>query len=347
VVAVAFQPIRLRVQQLAARLVYGDQRGASEILVRLSRETRAATSVSGVLIAIAMAASDAVGGRPARVSLLAPADSPRAETWPYGAKLQPTALRIPIGDQRLSELELDGDSLTPSERQLVGAIVAQADLAMHNLTLAAELAASRTRLVQAEERGRRRLERDLHDGVQQQVVALIAKLRLARNHVTRDPGHAEILLIEAQREAQQALADLRELARGIHPAVLGSRGLVDAVETAAARMPVPVRVEADGRVRAARYAEEIEGAAYFTISEGMANVLKHAGASEVSIGIAAIDSTLAVTVEDNGHGFDKRATRQTGLEGLRDRIEALGGSLLVDSGPHGTRLAATLPARNR
>jgi len=76
-------------------------------------------------------------------------------------------------------------------------------------------------------------------------------------------------------------------------------------------------------------------------------VLKHAGASEVSIGIAAIDSTLAVTVEDNGHGFDKRATRQTGLEGLRDRIEALGGSLLVDSGPHGTRLAATLPARNR
>lgn len=347
VVAVAFQPIRERVQRLAAHLVYGDRSSASDILARLSRETRAAASVEGVLIAIAAAASDAAGGRPARVSLLAPAASPHAETWPHGAKVQPTAERIPIGDQRLSELELGGDALTTSERVLVGAVVAQADLAMHNLTLAADLAASRTRLVQAEERGRRRLERDLHDGVQQQVVALIAKLRLARNHVARDPGHAENLLMEAQSEAQQALADLRELARGIHPAVLGSRGLVDAVETAAARMPVPVRVEADDRVRASRYAEEIEGAAYFTISEAMANVLKHAGASEVSIGIAAVDSTLAVTVADNGHGFDKKATRQTGLEGLRDRIEALGGSLLVDSGPHGTRLAATLPARTR
>jgi signal transduction histidine kinase len=346
-VAVAFQPVRQRVQQLAARLVFGDRTSASEILARLSRATRAALSVDGVLIAVAMAASDAAGGRPARVVLLAPADDPRSVTWPHGAKVQPTAQRIAIDDRGLSELQLGGDPLKASERHIVDAVAAQADLAMHNLTLAAELAASRTRLVQAEERGRRRLERDLHDGVQQQIVALIAKLRLARNHLPRDPAHTEDLLMEAQSEAQQALSDLRELARGIHPAVLGSRGLVDAAETAAARMPIPVRVEADECVRGTRYAEEIEGAAYFTISEAMANVLKHAGASEASLGIAAVDSTLSVTIADNGCGFDKTSTRQRGLEGLRDRIEALGGSLRVDSGPRGTRLAATLPARAR
>jgi signal transduction histidine kinase len=143
------------------------------------------------------------------------------------------------------------------------------------------------------------------------------------------------------------LTDLRELARGIHPAVLGSRGLVEAIEAVAARMPIGVSVNADDRVRSTRYAEEIEGAAYFTVTEGLANVLKHSGASEASVTISAADSGISLRLADDGCGFDPDRGGYTGLQGLRDRLEAVGGSLRVDSGSSGTTLAARLPARPR
>lgn len=359
VVAVAFQPVRERAERLAARLVYGRRGSPYEVLANLTRQTSDAESVDEVLSGVAAAVAQGVGATAVRVVLLLPGGVNRTGAWPAGAAIDPNARHAIIGraDAPIGEVEItlpSGESLGESEERLLAAVAAQADVSLRRLRLAAELAervdelaASRTRMAQAEERGRRRLERDLHDGVQQEVVALIAKLRLARIQIQRDPARVDSTLQEAQGEAGQMLADLRELARGIHPAVLGSRGLVEAVEAVAARMPIGVRVDADDRVRSTRYAEEIEGAAYFTVTEGLANVLKHSGASEASVTISAADSGITLRLADDGCGFDPDHGGYTGLQGLRDRLEAVGGSLRVLSGSSGTTLAARLPARLR
>jgi signal transduction histidine kinase len=263
---------------------------------------------------------------------------------------------VTYGGETVGEIEADASG----DQRLTDALTAQAGHALHTLRLSAELdarlaqleglarelAASRTRLVQAQETERRRLERDLHDGVQQELVVLIAKARLARNQLERDPTIAAETLTELQGSAQHALADLRLLARGIHPAVLSSRGLVEAVDAMAARMPVGVRVEADPTVREMRYSPEIEGAAYFVVAEGLANVLKHSGATEATVTISASDAWLRVAVADDGRGYDQGAVRESGLRGLRDRVEALGGRIEIDSRQSGTRLDAALPASN-
>jgi signal transduction histidine kinase len=247
------------------------------------------------------------------------------------------------------------------DQRLTEALTAQAGHALHTLWLSAELDArlaqleaqagelnaSRTRLVQAQETERRRLERDLHDGVQQELVVLIAKARLARNQIDRDPALAAETLAELQGSAQHALTDLRSLARGIHPAVLSSRGLVEAIDAMAARMPVGVRVDADPTIREVRYAPEIEGAAYFVVAEGLANVLKHSGATEATVTISKSDSWLRVAIADDGRGYDQSAVRESGLRGLRDRVEALGGRVEIESRQSGTRVDASLPALDR
>jgi signal transduction histidine kinase len=258
------------------------------------------------------------------------------------------------GGETVGEIEAEGSG----DQGLTEALTGQAGLALRTLRLSAELdarlaqleaqaeelAASRTRLVQAQDAERRRLERDLHDGIQQELVVLIAKARLARNQLDRDPTLAAETLAELQGSAQHALADLRSLARGIHPAVLSSRGLVEAIGAMAARMPVGVRVDADPALREVRYAPEIEGAAYFVVAEGLANVLKHSGATEATVTITASDSRLRVAIADDGHGFDPGAVRESGLRGLRDRVEALGGQVEIDSQQSGTSLHASLPA---
>jgi signal transduction histidine kinase len=258
------------------------------------------------------------------------------------------------GGETVGEIEAEASG----DQGLTEALTGQAGLALRTLRLSAELdarlaqleaqaeelAASRTRLVQAQDAERRRLERDLHDGIQQELVVLIAKARLARNQLDRDPTLAAETLAELQGSAQHALADLRSLARGIHPAVLSSRGLVEAIGAMAARMPVGVRVDADPAIREVRYAPEIEGAAYFVVAEGLANVLKHSGASEATVTITASESSLRVAIADDGHGFDPGAVQESGLRGLRDRVEALGGHVEVDSHRSGTRLHASLPA---
>jgi signal transduction histidine kinase len=172
---------------------------------------------------------------------------------------------------------------------------------------------------------------------------LIAKARLARNQLDRDPALAAETLAELQTSAQHAVADLRSLARGIHPAVLSSRGLVEAIDSMAGRMPVGVHVEADPMVREVRYAPEIEGAAYFVVAEGLANVLKHSGATEATVTISATESWLRVAIADDGRGFAAGQVMESGLRGLRDRVAALGGHIEIDAGESGTRLEASLP----
>ena len=204
-----------------------------------------------------------------------------------------------------------------------------------------DLAASRARIVAAGDVERRRLERNLHDGAQQRLVTLSLALRLAIAKLDSDPAAARAAFEEAGDELARALEDLRELARGLHPAVLSDRGLRAAVEMLAGRSPVPVEIAA---IPEERLPEPVEAAAYYLIAEALTNVTKYAGASAVIVNVTAGEDTVVVEVSDDGvGGADPSAG--TGLRGLADRVEALGGSLAVSSPPGaGTSLRAEIPA---
>ena len=202
-----------------------------------------------------------------------------------------------------------------------------------------ELAASRARIVQAADDARRRLERNLHDGAQQRLVSLSLALRLAQAKLDQDPPGAEGVLQSAREELSLALEELRELARGIHPAVLTERGLGAALETLAARAPLPVTVEAP----AERLPEPVEAAAYYVVSEALANVAKYAQANEAAVRVLRDDGRLVVEVRDDGVG-GAEAGSGSGLRGLADRVAALRGSLTVDSPRgRGTAVRADIP----
>jgi PAS domain S-box-containing protein len=202
-----------------------------------------------------------------------------------------------------------------------------------------ELRSSRVRLVRAGDEARRRLERNLHDGAQQRLVSLSLALRLAHSRLRDSPEEAERLLTGASEELAQALEELRELARGIHPAVLSERGLAAALEALAGRAPVPV----DVTVPPERLPPAVEAAAYYVISEALANVAKYAEASAVEICVTRQNGRAVVEVADDGVG-GADPTRGSGLSGLVDRVEALDGILKVESTPGaGTRIRAEIP----
>jgi signal transduction histidine kinase len=202
-----------------------------------------------------------------------------------------------------------------------------------------ELRASRARIVQAGDAARRRIERDLHDGAQSRLVALSLLLRSARKRADPDPDLAE-LLDRAQEELQTSLAELRELARGIHPAVLTDRGLEPALDALVSRAPVPVTLAIDSRER---LPGPVESAAYFVVSEGLANVAKYARATEASVTVRRTNGRVTVEVADDGVG-GADAAGGSGLRGLSDRLAALDGRLSLDSPQgRGTTLRAELP----
>ncbi len=202
-----------------------------------------------------------------------------------------------------------------------------------------ELRASRARLVEAGDAERRRLERDLHDGAQSRLVALALLLRSARSRAPEDGELAE-LLDRAQEELQTSLAELRELARGIHPAVLTDQGLEPALHALVPRVPVPVTVEADA---ANRLPAPVESAAYFVVSEALANVAKYARATHATVAVRQVNGNVTVEVSDDGVG-GADSTQGSGLRGLADRVAALDGTLAVESpAGRGTRLRAEIP----
>ena len=201
-----------------------------------------------------------------------------------------------------------------------------------------ELRASRARLVEAGDAARRRLERDLHDGAQSRLVALALLLRTARGRAGDDAKLAGVL-DQAQEELRTSLAELRELARGIHPAVLTERGLEPALQSLVARSPVPVTVEACD----ARLPGPVESAAYFVVSEALANVAKYANATHASVTVEQTNGDVTVEVADDGVGGADVA-RGSGLRGLEDRLAALDGTLSLESpAGRGTRLRAQIP----
>jgi len=203
-----------------------------------------------------------------------------------------------------------------------------------------EMRASRARIIAAGDTARRKIERDLHDGAQQRLVAMTLEVRMARSRVEKDPEAAAPFLDRLAGELSEASAELRELARGIHPAVLTERGLAPAISALADRAPVPVEIVALPEIR---FAPAAEATAYFTVAEALTNVAKYADASHATVRLAQENGELAIEVRDDGKG-GAQATPGSGLAGLADRVGALDGSLSIESPPgEGTLLRAVLP----
>jgi signal transduction histidine kinase len=213
-------------------------------------------------------------------------------------------------------------------------------VALGNAEAHEQLTASRARIVQAGDAERQRLERNLHDGAQQRFVSLALGLRLAQSQLAADPASAADLLAQASEELALGLEELRELARGIHPAILTDRGLAPAVEALATRATLPVAING---VPSERLPEPIEAAAFYVVSESLTNIAKYASASRAQVDLAREDGLLLVEVSDDGVG-GADPVGGSGLRGLADRVEALGGRLEVSSEPgRGTTVRAELP----
>jgi signal transduction histidine kinase len=232
------------------------------------------------------------------------------------------------------------------ERELVHAVVAAATLSLENERLAADLrakveevSASRARIVESGDAARRRLERDLHDGAQQRLVSLALNLRMLGARIDGDP-EAGRQLQAARRELDQALGELRELARGLHPSVLSERGLPTALEGLAQRAPLPVALEA---MPGERLPDRVESASYFVVAEALTNIAKYARATKASVHVSRANGEVLVEVSDDGVGGADPAGG-SGLRGLLDRVSALGGTFEVDSRPgQGTTVRAAIP----
>lgn len=353
-----FQPARRRLERFADRAVFGPRLTGYELISQLGLRLQSTVATEDVAGNVAAAVQAGLGvswvrvvlERPERMTIATAGADPRAsELVELSAPLR-NAERVVGAIECGPKTEGRYDA---ADQELLNTLGRQAALAIRNSQLAAELsqnveelAASRARLVQAEELERRRLERDLHDGVQQELVGVLARLGLARNQLRRDRDLAESTLREAQVDAQRALEGLQELARGIHPAILTDRGLIEAVEERATRMPLPVEVHANGLGGGARFPLDTEGAAYFFVSEGLANIVKYASASRAFVRFHTEPGQLVVEVQDDGRGFDPVTIKKSGLRGLEDRISALGGRVEVASGPgRGTELRAFLPIK--
>ncbi|MGZ4137295.1 MAG: sensor histidine kinase [Actinomycetota bacterium] len=243
------------------------------------------------------------------------------------------------------------DPIDPVREKLIDDLAAQAGLALRNVRLTAELqtrldelCAAQKRIVAAQDQERRRLERNIHDGAQQQLVALAVKARLARSLVGRNDDKASELLEQIGAETQEALEDLRDLARGIYPPLLADKGLVAALEAQARKSPIPAEVSPDG---IGRYDQALEAAVYFSILEALQNAAKYSDAARVSVALAQANGDVTFEVRDDGVGFEPSQTGYgTGLQGIADRLRALDGTLEVRSAPgSGTTIAGSVPVR--
>ncbi|KRC59175.1 hypothetical protein ASE14_15480 [Agromyces sp. Root81] len=364
--AVALLPVRTWMQRWIHRAVFGDRErqltmlselGAQlerageprELLNRLAEAVREGLDASWVRIRIA-SRDGALAAVPMGVAGAA-ADVSGVD----GDEPEPVeSCDLLHGDETLGRIELGHrhrGEYTDAERTMLRTVAGQAAASVANVLLTAQLAeqldeltASRERLVAVQDDERRRLERDLHDGIQQDVVAQIAGLRLARNRLQRGELTAAELE-ELQDQARETLTDLRELARGIHPPVLSDNGLVAAVESGVARFPIPLTVEANDRVRAERFPDDVETTAYYVVREALANTAKHANATHASVGLVRSDGHLRIAISDDGCGIGPAASgSHGGLANIRDRVAALRGTVHVSPNePSGTVVLVELP----
>jgi signal transduction histidine kinase len=358
-VGLLFIPVLRLSRKIADRLVYGKRATPYEVLTGFSERLAETYSTEDVLSRMAAILGAGTGAEHVAVWLAIGRElRPQAE-WPErGERSTPFPLED-LGSKGAFEVrhlgELLGaitvempanDPMNDSKERLVRDLAAQAGLVLRNVKLIEDLRASRQRLVAAQDDERRKIERDLHDGAQQQLVALAVKLRLARQLADRDVEAAKRALDDLAGDATGALEDLRDLARGIYPPLLADKGLPEALEAQARKALIPVTVETNGT---SRYPREIESAVYFCVLEALNNVAKYAGASGATIRLGAEVEMLTFVVSDDGCGFEPDATGYgTGLQGMADRLDAIGGSLGLESSPGaGTTVTGRVPLGDR
>jgi signal transduction histidine kinase len=358
VLAIAFQPARDRARRLADRLVYGTRATPYEVLAEFSERAGDAYASDDVLPRMAEIVGRGVGADLATVWLRVGGELRPAASWPVGElggglplrggwlpSIEGHAVEVRHRDELLGAIAVSmppDDPMDPAKERLIEDLAAQARLVLRNVRLVEELRASRQRLVAAQDEERRKLERNLHDGAQQQLVALQVQLRLAEQLAGTDPDRERKALHRLQGAAAHALDDLRDLARGIYPPLLADQGLPAALEAQARRASIPVEVDPDG---VDRYERDIEAAAYFCALEALNNIAKYANATHATIRLAHEDDSLVFEVRDDGRGFDPEETGYgTGLQGMADRLDAIGGSLDVMSTPgNGTTVRGRMP----
>ena len=373
VVALAFDQVQARLEAFASRVVHGGLPSPYDVLRRFSGTVAGRYAAEDLPVQMARILADGTGAEWAQVWLLVSDRPALAATWPPGAaddaegagedpRLSVRAGRRTLDVRQGGELlgllvvqEHPQVPLTSVEERLFSGLAAQAGLVLRGARLrvqleqraaeltarADELRASRQRLVDAQDTERRLLERDIHDGAQQHLVALAVNLRLAQTLADRSPDRAEALLIAQETAAADAISTLRQLSRGIYPQLLTDCGLPVALAAAVDASPVPVEITAGDLPR---HDARIEAAAYFCCLEAVQNATKHSGARSIRVDLCRDGTDLVVTIDDDGAGFDtSRAMTGTGLANMRERIESMDGTLSIDSTPRGTRVRAALP----
>ncbi len=374
--ALLFQPAQRRLERLADRWVFGDRLDSYRLVTRFGAVLASAPEPDELLPTLAETVRQGLGLRWVRVRLDLPG-SPEAVTTASAVAPDPDGVEVSVDAADVAEAELvvplahAGMTLgsiecgprvdrvpVDEDRRLLGQLASQAAVAVHERYLSIELAArlrviqrqarelgaSRARVVAAQDLERRRIQRDLHDGVQQEVVVLTAKLATARQRLRRGDPDADEALTELQNDLQRHLVRLREFAHAIHPPVLADRGLLETIEAQAPRLPLAMVIEADPALRGRRFAEPVEATAWYLVAEALTNVVKHAQAHQVVVRLAHRGATLTIQVRDDGCGFDPEAARGLGLTGLADRIDIAGGTLKIESTRGaGTVVRARLP----
>jgi signal transduction histidine kinase len=351
-VAVAFQPLRQWLDAAANRLVYGRRQAPYESLTGFTRRLAGTYSVRDVLPRMVEVIAEGLRCRAAAVMVVGSA--PAAARWPPDAELpvDPPSQVVEVRHQGEKHGSLAiwthaGEVLNKNEQRILSDLALQAGLVLHNARLSAELEgrleelrASRLRLVSAQDHERRRLERDLHDGAQHDLVALRMKLGLAEGVARTSSSQLATLLSELRDDTAATLENIRRLSRGLYPPLLESQGLAAALTAHARRLPVPVQVRAIDK----RFTYDIETAVYFCCVEALQNAAKHACAHQVWISIDEVDGELRFEIKDDGQGFEgAQANGGSGLQNIRDRVDALEGAITIHSGPGGTRLEGSIP----
>jgi signal transduction histidine kinase len=364
IVAALFQPVRRWATRLADRVVFGRRAEPYEVLSRFSDRVGGVYAAEDVLPRMARVIADGTGAERVEVWLATGDDPHAAASWPPDAEPiddSDRTVQIKHQERVLGEIRIrkrSDDPLSAAEDKLLEDLASQASVVVRNVGLtsdlherveelsqrADELRASRARIVAAHDAERRRLERNIHDGAQQHLVALAVKLRLAKALATKgDTDQATRMLRELRDQTDLARQTLLDLASGIYPATLEERGIAAALEEQAVAAGSRVAVEARG---VDRLSIETEAAVYFVCLEAMQNAQKYARASHVAVRLGRDDGHLAFEVRDDGIGFDGSAIVGSGLQNMRDRLSALGGEVEIRSAPgEGTTVRGRVPLR--
>ncbi len=354
IVALVFQPVRARARRFADRIVYGKRATPYEVVATFGDQLAGTYSSDDVLPRLARVLGEGVGAERAEVRMIVDEELRTVATWPPDAPEAADDLVVEVRHQGqvLGALAVSmpaSDPIDQTRAQLVQDLAAQAGLVLRNERLTqqlrarlADLQAAQKRLVTAQDGERRKLERNIHDGAQQQLVALQVRQRLVEQLIDRDPAKAKEMVAALQVDTGAALDDLRDLARGIYPPLLADKGLVAALEAQSRKSTVPVTVRSDG---VGRLPQEIETAVYFSVLEALQNVVKYAAASNVDVSLDQAPGEVRFAVRDDGRGFDPRATGYgTGLQGIADRLGALDGRIEITSEPGaGATLSGSVP----